>query len=1048
MSLKNHVMQAVGLALLAIPVILAMPTQAQDAVEEIVVTGSYIKHSPEDAPVPIDVIDSEELFNTGNPSVVELVKTLGVSSGVDGETNQFSSNGLEGTANVNLRGLGAGRNLVLLNGRRNVFSPYPVAEQQQLFVDINMIPGVALDRVELLKDGAAATYGSDAISGVVNFITRSDFEGLEFALSHKEIQDSDGDQDFGVIWGQDFGRTHVMAAFGYAMRNQLRIRDRDWAISPFRDKGIIRSYSLSPNPGGFLDFRTYRAGPDGTLGNTDDPSLTGIAASALKDDGLIDPFCGEIAGEQNLATLSAVSAFLGGALDNRCTYNYTYFDNLIEEEERSNLYATLTHEFADNMQLNIEFLYGQNEVPEWHTSPSYPPQVNFDTRVDTGRYIYADHPGLVEFAKIDLDAATAGVQNGFADYAAACDASSDGDDCRRLLFYGRPFGSSGPATIGSREYETTRIVVGLEGEFDNGVDYITSLLWSEAQGERKSFDVLSERWSESLRGYGVCGIDAEGTLGGTAGVGDCEYYNPFSNAIRVSEQKYAVYTAENPNPNYPNETNGLDATPGAGIVNSDRLREWLFEPAGTTVDQSLTVADAVFTGEGGNGVGWALGAQWREASRTVTPNSFSNLNFTPCQSDKENIEFRTAGRTYNPDGKNCAGEDGIFADDTTTTEMDESADNYTGSGPFYFLGGTTPFDGEQTVVAVFGELAVPASDNVELQISARYEDYGGEVGDTFDPKVAVRWQVMDELVLRGSASSTFRGPTLNQLGGRTTTLSFVSGPSVYKAIDTFGDPNLEPETADSVNLGVVFDNDTFTFGLDFWSFKFDNPIIVESFNAVIDFAFSGPDGVFNSNAEPYASRITCAGACDEKTEEADLERVKVNIMNGPSIETDGFDLAFGYTREIGAGDLDINLQWTRVSSYDVGASDLAPAFSALGKVNNTVSYLRPVVQDKAKLGFQYSLNSMVFNLVGNYTSDYVGNYSGTPYVTDSHITYDLHYNMSLENMGDNLAQTAVWVSIYNLTDEDPPLTPLDLNYDPYTHNPFGQMVKVGVRHKF
>ena len=102
----------------AFALILAMsPLSAQDSVDEVIVTGSYIKQSPEDAPVPIDVVNSEELFSIGNPSVVELVKTLGVSSGVDGETNQFQSNGLEGTANINLRGLGAGRNLVLLNGR-------------------------------------------------------------------------------------------------------------------------------------------------------------------------------------------------------------------------------------------------------------------------------------------------------------------------------------------------------------------------------------------------------------------------------------------------------------------------------------------------------------------------------------------------------------------------------------------------------------------------------------------------------------------------------------------------------------------------------------------------------------------------------------------------------------------------------------------------------------------------------------------------------------------------------------------------------------------
>ena len=195
-----------GLVGLAAVLMASTSALAQDgAVEEVVVTGSYIKQSPEDSALPIDVVDSEELLNMGNPSVVELVKTLGVSSGTDGETNQFQSNGLEGTANINLRGLGAGRNLVLLNGKRNNFSPYPVAEQQQLFVDINNIPGVALSRVEVLKDGAAATYGSDAISGVVNFITRSDFEGLEIAASHKMIADSDGDSDFGLIWGQDMG---------------------------------------------------------------------------------------------------------------------------------------------------------------------------------------------------------------------------------------------------------------------------------------------------------------------------------------------------------------------------------------------------------------------------------------------------------------------------------------------------------------------------------------------------------------------------------------------------------------------------------------------------------------------------------------------------------------------------------------------------------------------------------------------------------------------------------------------------------------------------
>ena len=1035
---------------------LSLPAWAQDeTVEEVVVTGSHIKQSPEDAPVPIDVVDSEELFSIGNPSVVELVKTLGVSSGVDGETNQFQSNGLEGTANINLRGLGAGRNLVLLNGRRNVFSTYPIAEQQQLFVDINMIPAVALDRVELLKDGAAATYGSDAISGVVNFITRNDFEGVEVAVSQKMIADSDGDTDFGVIWGQGFGGTHITAAFGYSMRSQLQIRDRDWTVSPVLDEGIFRSYSLSPNPGGFLDFHRYRAGPDDNVATTaDNPDLIGIGASALRGRnevgtggepyGYIDPFCGQIAGVRNAATVQAVA---GGIFANRCTYNYTWFDNLIEEEQRQNLFLNFTQDFADTHSMNIEVLYGANEVPEWYTSPSYPPQVNFDPRPDTGRYIYADHPALAAFAAIDMDSEMAGVQNDFAQYVDANCTDTTDIQCRRLLFYGRPFGSSGPPTIGSREYEMTRFAIGFEGEFGTGAGYNLSVVQSNTTGTRTSYDVLSERWSESLRGYGVCGVADDGTPGGTKGTGDCEYYNPFSNAIRVSDQKYAVYTESNPNPNYPNDTNNLNATPGAGIVNSDRLREWLFSGAGTEVEQSLTVLDGVLTGEADNGVGWAFGMQWRYSERTVTPFDLSDLNKNPCQTERENIEFRTSDRTYNPDSTNCAGAHETFGDDENTA-VDESLDDYTGSGPYYFLGGTTPYEGEQTVTSVFGELAVPSTDNIDLQISARYEDYGGRVGDTFDPKIAIRWQVTDQVVIRGSASSTFRGPTMNQLSGRQTTLSFVGSVGVYKAIDTFGNPDLDPESAESVNMGVLYDWRGFTAGLDYWSFDFDNPIIVENFNAIIGNAFSGAGGTFNPGAR-FADRITCGGGCATKGA-ADLERVRVNIVNGPAIQTEGFDFNLGYNVEFGPNRFGAEFQWTHIRAYDVGAVGTSAAFSALGKVNNNVSYLRPIVPDKSKLSVKYSVFGNSFNIVANMASEYVGSYgaSGTEFTTEAFTTYDFHYNLSWGLFSDALEGSALWLSIYNLEDKDPPLTPLDLNYDPYTHNPFGQIVKVGVRYKY
>ncbi|MGI9346572.1 MAG: TonB-dependent receptor domain-containing protein [Gammaproteobacteria bacterium] len=1038
MSLKNHVMLVVGLAILALPV------WAQDAVEEIVVTGSYIKHSPEDAPVPIDVIDSEELFNTGSPSVVELVKTLGVSSGVDGESNYFQSNGLGGTANVNLRGLGAGRNLVLLNGRRNVFSPYAIAEQQQLFVDINMIPGIALDRVELLKDGAAATYGSDAISGVVNFITRADFEGLEFALSHKDIDGSDGDQNFGVIWGQDFGRTHAMVAFGYTTRNQLQIRDRDWAIHRRGENGNFRGYSSSPNPGAFLDWRAFRTANPTAIPSQDNirTSKTTEATPPATQFGYIDPRCTDISG-----------GF--AANDGRCTYNYTYFDNLIEEEKRNNFYATLAHEFADDMQLNVEFLYGKNEVPNWYTSPSYPPQLDFDTRLDTGRFVHAYHPGLVAFvaSTADYNGDADGNGNPFATLEsgdatfsdAGCDVETDSNKCRRLLFYGRPLGAAGPSEKrGFREYETTRLVVGLDGTFDNGVDYITSLLWSEANGKRAIYDAVSERWSEALEGYGLCGrLDAEGNARPVSDRADkvaesdstagCVFHNPFTNAIERPQQKY---TADFDNEDY-----------SADLANPYELYEWMSDGVGADATSTLAVWDGILTGESANGVGWALGAQYRQEQYKLTPNDISNLHLNPCATVAENTEFRDSGRAYNPDGINCAGEDGKF---------DESDDNYTGSGPFTFLAGETPFDDKQDVTAIFGELLLPSTDNIELQLSARYEDYGGDVGSSFDPKIALRWQVMDNLALRGSASSTFRAPTLNQLGGRTTALSFLSAAGTFKAVDSIGSAGLDPEKATTINLGVLFDaddmftgNDNLRFSVDYWSFDFTDPIIREDFNAIANSVFSGKDGAYTGGA--YAERILCgAAACTDKNSALDLTRIRTFIVNGPAIETNGFDIAAGYSFDALQGEWDVSLQLTSISAFDVAASDLNPdGIDALGKLNDAISFLRPIVENKAKFGVRYNRGAHLLNFMANYTGSYQDAQNSAPdrKIAD-HTTFDLHYNLSLENIGDNLAQSAVWVSVYNLTDEDPPIARLDMNYDPYTHNPFGQIIKIGVRHKF
>mgnify|MGYP001600905011 FL=1 len=204
----------------------AAQTSAPASVSEVVVTGSFIRGTPEDAALPVDVIGADELQKQGSPSPIELIKSLTVSNGVLGDTNQFDARaqGAEGSATINLRGLGPARTLVLWNGHRLVNAPTLNGASP----DINVLPFAAVGRIEVLKDGAAATYGSDALAGVVNFITRKNTDGLEVTGSYKYIDGASGDWDAQAVWGKTYDRFSVLLTGAYQHKSQLSVRERNF----------------------------------------------------------------------------------------------------------------------------------------------------------------------------------------------------------------------------------------------------------------------------------------------------------------------------------------------------------------------------------------------------------------------------------------------------------------------------------------------------------------------------------------------------------------------------------------------------------------------------------------------------------------------------------------------------------------------------------------------------------------------------------------------------------------------------------------------------
>ena len=213
-------------------------SDSDDNLEEIVVTGSRIVRSDLTANSPIAIFDAEQLqlqATTTSRSFCETCPQFVAGVGSN------SNNGNDGSATVDLRNLGEERTLVLVDGKR--FVPY----DYQGYVDLGMIPASLIERVEVITGGASAVYGSDAVAGVVNFIMKKDFTGIEFDASYGISGENDSSRrDFALTLGGDIagGRGNVVFNIGYTDQEALTQGDRDYSLFSLND--LLQ-------PGGFSD---------------------------------------------------------------------------------------------------------------------------------------------------------------------------------------------------------------------------------------------------------------------------------------------------------------------------------------------------------------------------------------------------------------------------------------------------------------------------------------------------------------------------------------------------------------------------------------------------------------------------------------------------------------------------------------------------------------------------------------------------------------------------------------------------------------------------
>jgi iron complex outermembrane receptor protein len=303
-----------------------------DEIEEIVTTGSLI-NNPEENVSPVDVLTKKDFSNFNISNIAEISKFITSSSG-----SHFQANTLEGVdqgmASITLRGLDHASTLLLVNSKRHTFAGTP-SNQGEGYIDANIIPEIAIKKIEILKEGATSLYGSDAVAGVVNVFTEKNYNGFKVNVSNFGTTNYDqDDKTIGLLFGSSFDKGNYV--FG------LNILDRS-ALSASEIPGIAE------------------LGLSG-LGKT-----FKISSQDIVNEGI---YAGEYSANQFVPDPQCETN--GGVLDGSfCRFLYGTRFNIVNDEDHLKGYGHISFK-SDNLDYSATLLTSRVEVNDNPQSPSYP----------------------------------------------------------------------------------------------------------------------------------------------------------------------------------------------------------------------------------------------------------------------------------------------------------------------------------------------------------------------------------------------------------------------------------------------------------------------------------------------------------------------------------------------------------------------------------------------------------------------------------------------------------------------------------------------------
>lgn len=1078
---------AISLALPA-PSALAQEFDDRQALEEVIVTGSFIRRKSQfDSPSPISVLGSEDLAQIGASTIRDITQTLTINAGAQNNPDAFTQNLTTGTENINLRGLGVQSTLVLLNSRRQVASAAPT-DGGLLFVDTaSLVPLIAVDRVEILKDGASALYGTDAVAGVVNFITRDDFEGMELEFDFQTVA-ADGDAtDYRIsgIWGGGNDRGHVTASFSYFDRSQLTTRERD-----LRRGG--------EGPPDFLSVSTLTSFPANFLV----PSLAGLDTDTAA----------AVAGnfDQNTAFFSF--AELGGALQPLPVIENPFSPG-----------SFLVGAF-DSFQPNAG---GPGTDPLGLTdglTASSLPGVLAALGTDTSQLSPLQQQALAQ-ALLGVQQAVSAEQQAALIAGTAtpfalpvlpdpgCEAVPEDD---AFLAPGQPATAGSPAIspLGQCVYdfgpffsvipEESRLQGFAQARYDitDTIEFYGEFGFARNRAERETsnFPLTSPPTIAATNPFNPFGTSV--VFAGRS-IGPGQVTDPFTDSPNPNRFEYDTYrvqaglrgditdnwffdisylrginrwdlfSSDNIASNFAlalaglggNDCDVVNGTPGVGGCQFYNP----FASGFTDTDQTIPLLD----GTGTPVIDPATGL----AATIPVRNSEEILDFLvgditiDGESDLTVVDAVVTGDTFTLP----AGPVGLALGVQFRSErLAHDLGDLTNDGDFTFVSEpTNDFDASRDVYAAFAEVNIPVIQDLEINAAVRFEDTEG-VESTVDPKVSLIYRpftsvegMLSTLTVRGSWGTSFRAPSLFQSFGNQTTLNSVIDPLTGQApfipITSAGSEDLSPEESRTFNVGVSLEPLAgLEISADYWNFEFED--VITEFD---------PQQLVNLAAQELALGLPAGSLLPENTQvirnpSGTLAAVNTVFTNLAFIETHGFDFSAFYTYETANfGTFRVGGEGTYVLSYDIPLEQpdgTTVRFDA-ADFRNDQNFADPIPDFRFNATVNWLLGghsaALFVRYIGSFTDD--ENCAGpVPGSTaqlaaaaailndptllcqdfaqiDSHTTVDLQYSYRFGGIGP-VQDAAITLGVINLFDAEPPFVDTDGGFETRTHDPRGRLV--------